>query len=643
MAGSLPIWSVGNRHAARTIQRGGVMAHGWNHKRALRPSHVPTPEPRPPYEPMSTSELHGLQRAAGNAAVSRLVVQRSWLGDRVGWVKAAVAADNWKNPDPPGAYYVLNGLSMDDMVRLLRQLTAAERQKLAANLEEHGGGFDRPRIHLGLTNASIPQANPAFQGLSGKLLWAIRSGNFATPPESAFHILGRATPGQQAGLVSAMNRDALDALLDHREEASGIRGASTALAEIDRKRGLAGPDSRERRLIDLVDGNAWAEFFREFNGMQEFDQLRFLRGVPGAVPRIRDNLRAADGIADPDRIRYLLERVSTPGGRSLYVDASVTGYSWQPKYKVVDARELSRIVRFGDLFDVEIDINSITDDEMTPEDADQQLRQARPGPGGFLWPAVRNRSTLPVLWQVKQEVRRQQETVLFDDVLANGIFVVQFFLDVVLPFAQATAINSLNTLKGARLSSRWMKGAQVVKGRMPPTAPGSGYATSIGELAEPVILRRDYPNARSAPPKFPAFDGVEGGVAAEELTFEGPKKNQVMIVNQTIKGGRWISIKTIKPGNVNPEHVRKVVKRALNDMWNDIHNPSSRMPARDPNPVAPNVYYRMIKATPERVTLHVELPAKLTPELKAAAEQAVKESTEVGQLPLFDLVIKGVE
>lgn len=94
-------------------------------------------------------------------------------------------------------------------------------------------------------------------------------------------------------------------------------------------------------------------------------------------------------------------------------------------------------------------------------------------------------------------------------------------------------IRSLGALRGASPSERWMMGAQVVRGRMPPPVPGSGYAPSIGELAEGPILRRDYPGARSAPPKFGA---------SEVLTTEGTKANPYTVVTQTYKGGRWISI-----------------------------------------------------------------------------------------------------
>ncbi len=411
----------------------------------------------PILEPLVTAPLGPtLQRAP--------IVQRSWIGDRIGWVRSGTRDGNWETEDPPGAYRVLNGLSMDDMVRVLRVLTPAERAKLAANLDEQGGRSDRSRIHLAITNASTSAADPVFRELSENLHWAIRSGNFTSPPNGAFNILATATVAQQSRLAAALNRDALDALIDRRDEASAVPGALGALTVIERRRGTLGSTSREQHLIDLVEGGDWARFFGEFNGMQEFDQLRFLRGHPGVVPPIRDNIRRADGIGDPVRILYLLERATTPASRGLYVDAMVNRYSWQPKYRVAHPEDFSNIIRFSDLADVELDISTIGDNQMGEEEADRQFREAVPGPGGFLWPEVRNRSTLPVLWQVKQMVREQQRTLLGDEVLRQGIFVVQYLMNVAIPIAHASAIKSLGVLRGASLSGRWMQGSQVIKG-----------------------------------------------------------------------------------------------------------------------------------------------------------------------------------
>src|SRR5262249_19490676 len=84
----------------------------------------------------STSTL--VARLAGESRSG--LVARSWIGDRIDWVRTATHANNWASEDPPGAYYVLNGLSMDDMVRVLRAVTPAERKKLSDNLDEQAAG-----------------------------------------------------------------------------------------------------------------------------------------------------------------------------------------------------------------------------------------------------------------------------------------------------------------------------------------------------------------------------------------------------------------------------------------------------------------------------------------------------------------------
>jgi len=222
--------------------------------------------------------------------------------------------------------------------------------------------------------------------------------------------------------------------------------------------------SHDQRLIDLLDGRDWNGFFSEFNSMNEADQLRFLRDNFGAAAQITAHIGSAELGGNRDRLRYLLERAKTPASTGLYVDASVLTYRWQPKYRVEKPGELSRFVSFGDLFDVDLDINTIGDGELSDDEAEKQFREAQPGPGGFLWPAIRNRSTLPVLWQVKQDVHKQMETVLFDPVLAAGIMVVQYLLNVVYPFATGSAIRSLAALRRGSVLGRWMRGASILKG-----------------------------------------------------------------------------------------------------------------------------------------------------------------------------------
>lgn len=179
---------------------------------------------------------HTIQQGASDnpGQISRFI-QCSWIDDRIDWVRMATHDDNWAEADPPGAYFVLNGLSMDDMVRVLRALSPATRKKLSDNLDEHAVGFDRSRLQLGLTNAATAPTDIEFQKRSENLLWAIRSGNFATPPSGAFYLLVAAKGSLRERLLAALNRDAIDTLIAHRDEASTVPGAGDVTTAIDWK------------------------------------------------------------------------------------------------------------------------------------------------------------------------------------------------------------------------------------------------------------------------------------------------------------------------------------------------------------------------------------------------------------------------
>jgi hypothetical protein len=423
-----------------------------------------------------------LQQASGNRAVAGLLQRNGRPGtvvvppgvgggpkpppdERIEPVRKAVDAGNWDRANPPGAFYLLNGLSMDDMIQVLRGLSPGHRKLLAENLDEHGAAFDRSRIQLGLVNAGTPAGDTAFRERSEALHWAIRSGNFMGAPDGAFRILAAATPKDRTRLLTAMNRDSLDELIAHKSEGITLAGGDEVVRDVEAARAKIGPTTGERHLHDLLEGRAFAQFFAEFGPMSEPDKLRFLRGIDLVdLSRIRDHVAEAPS-QDQDQIRHLVQSVASGASESLYVDGFARQYTWQPKYRVNDAREYSRYIRFGDQFDVELDINTISDDQMSDDEAEKQFRDAKPGPGGLLWPAVRNRSTLPTLWQAKQDVHRQMEIHLFPEVLAAGIFVVQYIMDVILPVAHGAAMRSLAALRRASLSGRWMKGALVVKGQ----------------------------------------------------------------------------------------------------------------------------------------------------------------------------------
>ncbi len=162
------------------------------------------------------------------------IVQGSWIGDRTNWVRTATNEDNWVKPDPPGAYYILNGLSIEDMVKVLRSLTLADQKKLSDNLDEKGVGCDRPRIHLGLSNAATGSGDKAFQESSENLLWAIRSENYA-PSNGAFFMLAAAKGAMRNRLLAALNPDALEALIAHSKEADMVSGGADVMAAIQKK------------------------------------------------------------------------------------------------------------------------------------------------------------------------------------------------------------------------------------------------------------------------------------------------------------------------------------------------------------------------------------------------------------------------
>ncbi len=480
--------------------------------------------------------INSLQRQLGNGYVQRVTVQRksfgstpisiqrSWIGDRTDWVRTATKADNWEKPDPPGAYYVLNGLAMSDMIQILRALTATDRKKLADNLNEHAGGFDRSRIQLALANAESPTGDAAFQKNSEDLLWAIRSENYMQPNQGAFAILAAAKGSERNRLIAALNRDALDALINHRDEAKVVAGGEEVLTSINQARAKVGPTKNEQHLIDLIDGKDWKGFFTEFNGMNETDEMRFLNSSFGAVAAIRNHIHEAAGIADQDRIRYLLEKATVTASTNLYVDSWAREYRWRPNYKAAP-KEFSRIILFGDAEDVEIDINTIDDGQSSEQEAQKQYDEAKVGPGGFLWPAVRNRSTLPVLWKVKQDIHKQMETLLFDEVLRQGIEVVVYLLTVVLPEAHSLMKVGLSAMDRAVLSGRWMKGASIVKGRMPPT------------FVEPEVVMF---NGKPIPPTFSKWEGFHAsGLTPAQVEKAGglipPGKNLDLVDHITAK------------------------------------------------------------------------------------------------------------
>jgi Domain of unknown function (DUF4157) len=166
------------------------------------------------------------------------IVQGSWIGDRITWVRTAIQNKNWGNADPPGAYYVLNGLSMEDMVKLLRGLTKAERAILSDNLED-ASGFDRPRIQLALTNAAMSAGSTWWRELSEKVHWAIRSNKFVEYPDGAFWIINPLNAQDTIKIMTFLSRQSLDLLIQNSRQAIevGVPNAGRILDAANKARG----------------------------------------------------------------------------------------------------------------------------------------------------------------------------------------------------------------------------------------------------------------------------------------------------------------------------------------------------------------------------------------------------------------------
>lgn len=165
---------------------------------------------------------------------------QTWIGERINWVRTATHIDNWANANPPGAYYVLNGLSMDDMVQVLRALSSADRKKLSDNLDEHGTDFDRSRIQLALTNATTVPGNNWWRDLSEKVHWAIRSNNFVEYPNGAFWLINPLNEQDTIKIMTFLHRDSLSELIANGDRAieAGVPNAKRILAAARNKAGI---------------------------------------------------------------------------------------------------------------------------------------------------------------------------------------------------------------------------------------------------------------------------------------------------------------------------------------------------------------------------------------------------------------------
>jgi Domain of unknown function (DUF4157) len=175
----------------------------------------------------------------------------------------------------------------------------------------------------------------------------------------------------------------------------------------------------------------------------------------------------------------------------------------------------------------------------------------------------------------------------------------------------------------------------------PSVVPGSGFATSVGELAEAKYIRRHHPAAMQLPQKQPGFDAVEGGTRTERLVPQTKKGVRTYVVEQTISGGNWISLKRIE--KATPEQIRANINTALERADNALAGRREPSPEKESMMKSTDVRWRVKHGEPpEKITIHLALTdSPLTPELLSAAKDAIAMSGYTSDLPPVALIMTG--
>jgi len=178
-----------------------------------------------------------------------------------------------------------------------------------------------------------------------------------------------------------------------------------------------------------------------------------------------------------------------------------------------------------------------------------------------------------------------------------------------------------------------------------PTAatPALPKGVSYGEAAEDAALRLHFPNAGLVPQKAAAYDGKQGGTSTYYVTTEKKDGKPIIVLNEVSEGAHVMSIKTLISATATPELVRQNVNLALDKAYHKEQNPQlQRMPARTPSPTAgtTDAYKRVYINNPSRITIIIQVPGEVTPELEAAAQQALATNTATEGLPPVDVIVQ---
>jgi hypothetical protein len=169
---------------------------------------------------------------------------------------------------------------------------------------------------------------------------------------------------------------------------------------------------------------------------------------------------------------------------------------------------------------------------------------------------------------------------------------------------------------------------------------------STGEVAEAAALKPSRPNATLLGEKAGGYDATEGGqkIVNSETNTKDRDGKPIVVRDVTIRGADAIQIKTVtqidKFGQPSkkplPDLVADNVRTAMKKAYNQ---PVTRARARTPLP-GTNIYERTHVESPKKITIVVQVPGRVTTEMRAAAANVVATDTMAAELPPIEVIVQ---
>ena len=547
------------------------------------PGQHPVPERHGAHRAEAEHELLRLQRHVGNNATG-IVVQRAGRADKLAKLRVAIANGEWQEVATR-----LNGFNDPDIRQLAAGLSLGEAANTRAAVTRYLAGWPQEQMIVEALDkgraevARIGKIYAAYLAAVAKQDWKAASDQLAVM--SAPDILGRV---QQ---LAPRDREELLAQGDPRVAAAVGQSYGEALATdyADVRDDLA--------YIDNFASASYDVFRRELH-------LVFEDGTEAAIPLAHIDRGAAPTISP--RVSAQVDRLRKSGDLTLPQSGSGTP---------------TIAVRGQDQF---------FHDPAT----------------GLLRPRTLHPGVTPNLHHAVKELDPDTQNLLFQ---AGTAFMAgppmpegsEFVL--LLPIFARGGMGLRQALARAAERRAFTKAelaelAPVLKGKRP-------YASSLGELQEAGVKAKYAPGAKLMPPKAKSIDWYEGGAQTIVTRQEKYKGKMITIVETTVEGGTATQLHTVlDKAGATTANVSRAVTVKLDKFFDLLHN-KLRKPARSPIPLSPDrpdTYERVILGKPDKIVVHIHLrQAKVTPELKQAAEKALENYASKSDLPPADIIVTG--